>query len=520
MTETVVPPEFELSYPNVESGVELGPRLQSTRIYNTDAVVVGTGAGGAPAAARLRDAGYDVLLLEEGGLHLTSSFNTDPLDSAIRLYRDAGTSAILGTPPIVFAEGRCVGGSTVINGGMSWRTPDRVLEHWSRDLNLAGTDPVSMAAYFDEAEGILNVELQDPETVGVHSQLFADGARRLGWELKDNRRNMRRCVGLNNCGLGCPTGAKQSMLVTEIPRALNAGAQLVCNARVNQVLTKRGRAVGVKGHFVDQLGKKLGRFEVRSRLVVLAAGARFTPAIMLRSRVGGTMVGRGLHTHPNAKVVGVFDERLDPWIGAHQTHQVHEFLDDGILMACSAVPPGILATALPGIGEGHGRRMSRYNHMMTAACLIEDSGEGRVRLGPDRRPWMTFNLSAQDTETIHRGVRLLSELLFMAGARSVLLPFADLPKLESVDELDRIDARPRSVKEIELLTVHIMSSCRMAIHPSLGPCDAWGRVHDVGGLAIADASLIPSSVGVNPMETIVALSLRNTDRWIEDLGRE
>ena len=516
-------PENAIEYPNVIDGAGLGgdrSPARGRRRFDTDVVVVGSGAGGAPAARRLREAGYDVMLVEEGGLHLTSSFTTDQLAGARRLYRDGGTSVILGRPPVLFAEGRCVGGSTVINGGMSWRTPERVLERWSRELGLDHTDEASMRPYLDEAERILHVEHQHPDTLGRNDELFVEGARRMGWSTRENPRNMRRCMGLNNCALGCPTGAKQSMLVTEIPRVLAAGASLLTGARVERVLFKGRRATGVAGFFVDDLGRKRGRSEIGARLVVLAAGARHTPGILLRTRLGTKGIGRGLHTHPNAKVVGVFDERIDPWVGAHQAHQIHDFLEEGILMAYAAVPPGILAAGIPGFGRSHGERMSLYNHMLTAACLIDDTGQGRVRLGPDRRPWMSFKLSGADTENIHRGVRMLAGLMFAAGARKVLLPFGDLLELDSADDLGLIDRRRRVASNIELMTVHIMSSMRMAARPGDGPCDEWARVRDTEALVVADAGAVPSSVGVNPMGTIVALALRNSERWAEDLARD
>ncbi len=229
------------------------------------------------------------------------------------------------------------------------------------------------------------------------------------------------------------------------------------------------------------------------------------------------MIGRGLHTHPNAKVVGVFDERIDPWIGAHQAFQIHHFLDQGVLIGYAAVPPGLLAAGLPGLGAAHAAKMASYNHMLTAAPLIEDEDEGRVVLGPDREPYMLFDLSQRDLEKVYLGVRLTSELLFAAGARRVLLPFADLPELTGADELPRIDARPRSVAGVELMTVHIMGTTRMAVDPRQGGTDGRGAVHGTEGLVVADASVLPSSVGVNPQESIVAMALRNADRWIEDL---
>ena len=509
--EHLVPPEHRIEYPNVT----VGALLEGDHELAADAIVVGSGAGGATAAARLRDAGLDVLILEEGGLHRTETFTTDPATMIQRLYRDAGTTMIFGKPGIIFAEGKCVGGSTVINGGMTWRTPERVLDQWEKELRLDATGARAMDPYFVEAERILHAEPNQEDTFGGNTRLFLEGARRLGWPVARAPRNMRRCVGLNNCALGCPTGAKQAMHVTEIPRALAAGAALVTHARVDRVLFRGTRAIGVRGRFVGDDGRKRGRFRAHAPLVVLAAGARCTPGILKRSWLRARPIGRGLHTHPNAKVVGIFDQRIDPWVGTHQAFHIHHFLGEGVLIGYAAVPPGLLAGAMPGLGAEHARRMREYNSMLTAAALIEDENEGRVILGPDRQPYMFFNLTGHDLETTHRGVALTAELLFAAGARRVLLPFSDLPELAGPDELHRIHQRPRRAAGIELMTVHIMGTARMATDPRRGATDPSGAVWGTEGLVVADASVLPSSIGVNPQETIVAMALRNADRWAE-----
>jgi choline dehydrogenase-like flavoprotein len=505
------PPEHRLEYPNVT----VGAHVHGDLVAHADAVVVGTGAGGATAAARLRQAGRDVLMLEEGALHRTETFTTDPATMIRRLYRDAGTSMILGNPPIIFAEGRCVGGSTVINGGMTWRTPEAVLDRWEHDLGLVGFGPRAMEPYFAAAERILHAEPNHEDTFGRNTHLFVRGAEALGWPPARAPRNMRRCVGLNNCALGCPTGAKQSMLVTQVPGALAAGAALLTDARVDRVLWRGTRAVGVRGRLLGPDGRPHRRFEVRAPLVVLAAGARHTPGLLRRSGLRARAIGRGLHTHPNAKCVGIFDERIDPWIGTHQAFHIHHFLSEGILIGYAAVPPGLLAAALPGLGPEHAEWMAQYNHMLTAATLVDDETEGRVVMGLDRQPYMMQTLGTADLERLHRGVRLTAELLFAAGARKVLLPFADLAVLDGPGELPRIDARPRVRETIELMTVHIMGSARMAVDPVRGATDPDGAVHGSRGLVVADASVLPSSIGVNPQETIVAVTLRNVERWLD-----
>ena len=509
-------PERSIDYPNVEPGRDA--RRDATLV--ADALVVGSGAGGAVAACLLAEAGLDVLMIEEGGLHKTESFSTSVLEMMRALYRDVGASMILGKPGIVFVEGRCAGGSTVINGGMCWRTPERILERWQRDERLPDIDPRAMEPVFAEVEREMNPETQRPDTLGVHNRLFAEGARALGWHPRENLRNMRRCAGLNNCAFGCPTGAKQSMLVTYLPRALHAGARLVTDARVDRVLFDRGRATGVRGRFLGTNARPTYRFSAHAPTVILAAGARHTPGILKRSWLRARPIGRNLTVHPNAKVVGIFDEVVNPWWGAHQAHQIHDFLDDGILIGYAVPPPGILAGAMPGIGERSAEIMALYNHMFPVGCLIEDTSTGRVVLGPDREPQMLYSLSRRDTATTHEGVAKICELLFAAGAKRCVLPFADLGEIRSPDDISRIRARRPDPRGLELMTVHIMGSARMAVDPQRGATDAFGRVFDVPGLCVADASLFPSPVGVNPQETIMALVTRNVRRWLEtDLRR-
>ena len=504
-------PERSIAYPNVESGADA--RRDTTWV--ADAVVIGSGAGGAVAACLLAEAGLDVLVLEEGGLHKTEEFSTDVLAMMRALYRDFGASMIVGKPGIIFVEGRCVGGSTVINGGMCWRTPERILERWQREDGLPEIGPKAMEPVFDEVEREMNPETQQPDTLGVHNVRFAEGARKLGWHPRENLRNMRRCAGLNNCAFGCPTGAKQSMLVTYVPRALRAGARLATGARVDRVIFEGSRAVGVRGRFLGPNGRPTYRFSAHAPLTILAAGARHTPGILKRSWLRARAIGKNLTVHPNAKVVGIFDEVVNPWQGAHQAHQIHDFLEEGILIGYAVPPPGILAGAMPGIGEENAEIMSLYNHMFPVGCLIEDTTTGKVVLGPDREPQMLYSLSQRDTATTHEAVAKVCELLFAAGAKRCLLPFADLAEIGSMDDVRRIRSRPVNPRGIELMTVHIMGSARMALDRERGATDAFGRVFDVPGLCVADASLFPSPVGVNPQETIAALVTRNARRWLE-----
>ena len=479
--------------------------------------IVGSGAGGATMAAELADAGIDVVIIEEGGYHPTESFTADSNRALRTLYRDGGGELALGRPSVLFAEGRCVGGSTVVNGGMSWRTPPQVLHRWATEEGVTAISEEDMDPYFARAESRLSVALQDPETVGRDSELLKKGADAQGWRIIPNRRNQLHCAGTNNCTNGCPTGAKRSMLVTHVPRALARGARLFADCRVDRI-TRDGREItGVSGRFVRPGGRPGPRLTVHSRMVIVSGGAIQTPALLMRSgfRSASGQLGRGLYLHPNAMVVGFFDEDVTGWHGVHQAFQIREFSDDGILITAVNLPPSVLAAGVRAYGRELGELMAAYNRIVTAGCLVEDTGTGRVRNIPGLGPQVLYQITDEDAARVVRGVALTAEVMFAAGARRVLLPFDGAPEAHDPAEVARLLARPVPKRSVELFTVHLMGTARMSEDPGRGVVDSYGAFHGMRGLFVADASLFPGPIGVNPMETILALVTRNAHRMID-----
>ena len=484
-------------------------------------VIVGSGAGGATMAAELADAGVDVVMVEEGGYHPTESFAAQTGRALRTLYRDAGAGVALGRPPVLFSEGRCVGGSTVVNGGMSWRTPARVLQRWANEEDVAAISEPEMEPYFARVESRISVARQDPETIGQDMRLLKAGADAKGWKIIPNLRNQLHCAGTNNCTNGCPTGAKRSMLVTSIPRALRRGARLFADCRVDRITRSAGAVTGIEGRFARPGGRRGPRLTVRARVVVVAGGAVQTPALLARSglRSASGQLGRNLTMHPNAKVIAFFDEEVTGWKGVHQAYQVREFADDGILLTAVNLPPSLVAMTLPYYGRELGQLMAGYNHMITAGCLIEDTGSGRIRNIPGPGPQVSYKLTDRDADRVVRGIAHSAELMFAAGARRVLLPFDGAPEVRDPYALRDAISRPVARKSLELFTVHLMGTARMSEDPRRGVTDSFGAFHGVPGLYVADASLFPSPIGVNPMETILALATRNAHRLIEQRAR-
>jgi len=484
-------------------------------------VVVGSGAGGATVAAELAEAGVDVIVLEEGGYHPTGSFTAETGRALRTLYRDGGGGMAIGRPSVLFAEGRCVGGSTVVNGGMSWRTPTRVLDRWAEQEGVLAISEEDLDPYFARVESLLSVGLQDPETIGRDSELFKAGADAKGWNIVPNRRNQLHCAGTNSCTTGCPTGAKRSMLVTSVPRALSLGARLFADCRVDRV-TRSGPAVtGVTGHVVRPGGRNGPAITVRARTVIIAGGAIQTPALLLRSglRSASGQLGRNLSLHPNAMVTAFFDEDVTGWHGVHQAFQIREFAAAGLLLTAVNLTPTMLAGILPAYGRELGALMADYNRIVTAGPLVTDTGTGRVRNVPGVGPQVFYSLADRDAARVVRGVELTAEALFAAGARRVLLPFDGAPEVRSPGELRRLLARPVSRRSLQLYSIHLMGTARMSEDPRRGVTGSFGEFHGADGLFVTDASLFPGPIGINPMETVVALALRNARRLIERRDR-
>ena len=492
-------------------GVFTREDLHGDTVLDCDVCVVGSGAGGAPVAAELAEAGYDVVVLEEGSYYQTRDFTANTSAMVRQLYRDGGATMAIGNPPILFQEGRAVGGSTVINGGMSWRTPEEILARWRREAGLDVT-PASLEPYFERVEQRIHVAPMDESAIGNDNWLLKKGADAKGWKILGNLRNQVHCVGSNRCAFGCPTGAKQSALVSYVPRALHYGARIYADVRVQRITLHGKRATGVIGTSASG-----ANVVVRAKLVVAACGAIHTPALLARSgiRSRSDQLGANLSLHPNVKVVAIFDEDVTGWKGAHQAFQVREFAEQGLgVFAAINMPPSVLAMSFPHRGRQLGDLMQQYNHMVLAGLLCEDTTTGHVRtIGG--RPQAFYQLAERDAANMQRGLVLLAELLFAAGAKRVLLPFHSARELHGADEARRMLADPIRSQDWEVVTVHMMGTARMGTDRAASVTDGFGFVHDVDRLLVADASLFPGPIRVNPMETIMALATRAAGHVID-----
>lgn len=468
-------------------------RRRTPRTIEADVCVIGAGAGGAVAAAELAEGGARVVVLEQGPRHDADRFNARPLEMMARLYRDGGQGTTLGTPPLLLPLGRGVGGTTLVNSGTCFRTPPAVLERWRREYGLEALTDDALDPCFARVEQALSISEVTPELAGRNAAVARRGAEALGWSHGFLRRNARGCVGSGICAFGCPTSAKQHVGITYIPRAEAAGAQLISGADVRHVLVERGGARGVEARLAGG-----GRLEVRAPEVVVATGTIHTPLLLARSGLGRAsgQLGENLALHPATGAFALMDEVVDMAKGVPQSFYVDEFASEGIMFEGVAGPPSYVAMALPLTGRRHAEAMASYRQLAQFGLMVSDTTRGSVR-SLAGRPVVRYDLVEADVARFRAGLARMEELFRAAGAREVYLP---LPKGVAPG-----DARARDLK---LMAFHPLGTARADARRDHGVVDGDLALHGVRGVHVADGSVVPTSLGVNPQLTIMALATR------------
>jgi choline dehydrogenase-like flavoprotein len=485
-----------------------------------DYVIVGSGAAGAAAARVLSDSGASIAIVEEGPVLSSTDFGDRAWPALRSLYREAGTLTARGRSPMPVLQGTCLGGSTVVNSGIVRRLPEAVWHEWDAAHGIGRALPYSaLVRRWELLERELGTEETAGEILGRNSGLLAAGTQAAGVAAGAMQRFTRDCRGSARCSLGCPHGAKQSMLVTFLPYALAAGAVVIANARVERVAIERGRATGVEvrrppnGH---PAGRQPFRLAAR-KAVIVAASATATPLLLARSGIRSHHLGRHFAAHPGALVVGVFDRPVDSWSGATQGYEVDHYRES---LRCKieslSLPPDVLFSQLPGVGRRWVERIAQSGHMATWAVALRAEAEGTVRerrfLGTD----IHYELTSRDVIRLRAGLHAAAELMFAAGAREVLPLVHGVPDaLTSPDELPAIAEGPLDAACYSLTASHLFGTARMSVDPSDGVVGLDFAVHGLQDLFVVDSSVFPANIGVNPQHTIMAVAMHAAGRLAE-----
>jgi choline dehydrogenase-like flavoprotein len=498
----------------------LGRELRTS----AEVCVIGSGGGGAVAAAELAAGGRSVVVLEQGAHWTSRDFTQREEEMLPRLFEEAGMRQTA-DGAITILQGRNVGGSTVHNLCYTFRTPEPILALWREEHGLEDLTPEALAPSFERVEGGLRVKPIREDEVNALNRIVRRGAETLGWSGFVTRHNREGCIGAGYCILGCSYDAKQSMLVTYVPRLEQAGARLLARARAERIEVEGGRVRRVLGHAVDDAGRSGPPFVVEAKAVVLAAGAVASPEILLRSGLGGSAgaVGEHLHLHPSVIVQGIFDEEIHPYRGIPQSYYVDEFIDlekdphSGTVLMPIAGFPILTAANLPGFGREQFRWLRAFSRSAGVLALLHDRSTGRVRPGPTPgRPEIRYALDSEDRRQLAEGVGHCAELLLAAGAREVLVPyFADPLVLRPGDDVGVVGRRGIREGQIPIASTHPQSTCRMGADPRSSVVNAFGESHEVRGLFVADMSVFPTSLGAPPQITTAALADRTAHHILE-----
>jgi choline dehydrogenase-like flavoprotein len=466
---------------------------------STDAIVVGSGAGGAFAALELARAGLEVLIVEEGERWDSERIRcSHPLDRFASLYRDGGATAALGAPPIALPIGSAVGGTTVVNSGTCFRPPAAIAEIWrdGHGLDLAGNDLDERLTRVEEMIGVLRMPL---DVIGRNGELALAGAKELGWEAAPLRRNAPGCRGACQCAIGCPNNAKSGVHLNALPAACEAGARIVTGMRVERLEHRGGRVSGIEAWRSDGSAVRL-----RAPRVVVAGGAVETPALLRRSGLGRhPRLGKNLSIHPALGATGRFAEPVVAWHGVLQSVGVEELhAERGILIEATSTPPGMGSMVIPGFGRDLVARIAASDHVATVGAMIADAPGGRVH--GSRRPVVTYRLARQDRDRLIEALGANARVLFAAGAEEVELG-GGAPPVRSERELGSALAAV-DPKRLHLAAFHPTGTAAAGSDPARHPGDPDGALRGAQGVWVADASILPSCPGVNPQVSIMALA--------------
>ena len=474
-----------------------------------DFVVVGSGAGGAPAALVLAEAGHDVIVLEEGPRVRPEDRGLATSEAFGRLFRDKGTQVAMGRSVIPILQGRCVGGTTVVNGAIVWRLPEDAYERTFGSIGARDAVPLrALEAKFDRIEKDLSVAPPSDALLGGNGRLMRRAADVMGYRGHAIRRNVVDCQGSAHCLEACPTQRKQSMEVTYLPAAERLGARVVGGREVRTIEVRGDRAVAVRGR--DAEGHA---FVVEARRgVVLAASAIQSPCILRRSGLGGRdHVGAHFRVHPGTAVMGIYPDDVRIWEGATQSYEVDEFRTDGFKLETVSLPLELAGVRLAGIGESFTRAIADYPKMAVWGVQVRAEAEGRVAPSGGHAK-IAFTPSERDMLVFKRGVKLLAEMHFAAGAKRVYPGVHGGPyELFSCDEVDALDDLPIDPRAYGMIASHLFGTCRMARDAADGVVGLDFGVHGVTGLWVVDASVFPTNLGVNPQHTIMAMAMHAAD---------
>ena len=490
----------------VMAPVEVGDKPLQTEV-----AIVGSGAAGAVLAYRLAERGREVLVLERGRHVRPTEFTEDPLEMFGTLYGD-GSAQFSRDLALQVLQGMCVGGSTVVNNAVCFDLPDHVLRTWNDPAGSdAGLDEEALRRSLATVREWIGVRSQEEAPLNPGGAMFELGVRRLGLDRPPNRfgvveANIAGCYGCGYCNLGCAYGKKLSMLDTVLPSGqarFGRRLRILSEAMVLRVDARRGRARELLCRLGD--GRRL---RVEAETVILAAGALHSSLILQRSRLGGRRVGCGFSFNVAAAALGDFAEPVDGYAGLQMSHHLTPPPSAGFILESLSLPPLTQAMVTPGWVQRYGLNVARYRHLACVGALVGTRPSPqrlrRRRLGGT--PSFSFEATRSEVARMMEGIKLAASIFLAAGARRVVPPTFEDIELRTPRDVARLGEAVTRGEQLLLASSHPQGGNAISRDPDRGVVDAHFRVHGLSNLHVCDASVFPTSTGVNPQLTVMALA--------------
>jgi choline dehydrogenase-like flavoprotein len=464
-------------------------------VYEYDIVVIGSGPGGAVTFSELIEHGINSCLLEVGGEYQNNTINEFTIEELIAKYKHQGMTSTLGVPSVNYVEGQCFGGGSEVNSGLYHRTPDYLLKDWQERLNITDLDFKDIYSYFSEVEEMIDVQKTPLSFIPKSSFKLAEGATNLGWQYD------------------------------EIPRWYSYKDKTPQKNSMSRTLLKKNKSNIFTEHQVTHLKKiknhwncfainqkKNKRVIFQSKFIFLCTGSIENVRILNRSKISGNH-GKQLFMHPSIKITALFDEKVNKQHDGVSVHQIKQF-SPRIGFGCSISSKPYLQLALASMSKYFSYVEKNWQYMATYYAMIS-GGQGTVRTLPFiKNPLVNFKLNPTDISTLKEGLLKLGECLFAAGAKTL---FPSVVNMKPIYNQNALEDFVRSLRphELNLMTVHLFSTCSMGGDKKIATVDSYGKFYGFDNLYINDSSIIPTALGCNPQGTTMMLALRNIRHFIQ-----
>jgi choline dehydrogenase-like flavoprotein len=485
-------------------------------VLSCEILIIGSGAGGGVVAGELAEAGLEVIVAEKGIYLHDTEFSNREAESVAALYDAKGLLATKDGSMTIFA-GSNLGGGTTINWSGSLKTPDYILEEWAKEADL----PFLLTPEYQKGfEAVMQAtKVSTNETIhNAQNQMLWQGSEKLGHLLKLMPRNTAGCLahGTKECGycsLGCKHGAKMSMTKTYLQRAFDKGAKIITQLAIEKILIENGKAIGAVGTYYGFGEPK--KVEIKAKKVVVAAGSIQTPALLLRSGLQHSAIGKHLYLHPTTVVSAIYPQMIKSWEGVMMSAINDEFSrmtgNFGFKIETPPVHAGLFGLGMPWVSaKQHKELVLKAQYAAHFIILTRDKFGGSVKINKYGRPEVQYRLHDFDKQHILRGLAEGIKIHLAAGAKEAYLAHNELKSYKAGEGLSNLETTINSLKwqanRFGLFSAHQMGTCRMGGNRKTHAAKPTGELYEVKNLYVADGSLFPLCSGVNPMLSIQTLA--------------